>query len=81
MTQSSVGVSFVSVLIVTVASSDRDPNLALFPPPRRFLVPLSREGDASPFNKGPNSISDGDPLFELLTDVGRGKRDGGIGRL
>ena len=85
MTQSRVGVSVVSSLIVVPpVPSAFEPNLARFPPPRRFLVtPLlrSRGGDVgeSPFNSGPSSISDGEPFDELL--AGRGRSDGGIGRL
>ena len=83
MTQSSVGVSVSSVLIVVaLVSSVLEPSLARFPPPRRFLaVLLSRVGDASPFSNGPSSISDGDPLDELAMGDGRGRRDCGIGRL
>lgn len=83
MTQSRVGVSLVSSLIdARPDSSVLESSLARLPPPRRFRVtPLlrSREGEASLFSNGPSSISEVDAMDGLL--VGRGRSDGGIGRL
>jgi hypothetical protein len=69
------------VLIVDVPfeSSALEPSLALLA--LRFLVPLSREGDASPFSNGPSSISDDEPFGVDVTRGGGGRSDAGIGRL
>lgn len=83
MTQSNVGVSVVSSIVAEVpTSSVLEPSLARLLPPLRFRatpLPCPGEEGESPFNSGPNSISDGVPLDEML--VGRGRREDGMGRL
>lgn len=95
MTQSRVGVSLVSSLMLVVGviwpvefSALPESNLArLMPPPRRFLVtPLPRsleEGvPSTTLISGASSISDLllDELF-VCGVSGRGRSAGGIGRL